>query len=98
MRSTCDELERKAMEQGMTQRLREILEDLPPEDAHAIIAFAQFLSERRHVERENDSKDELTEEEHTTILRVLNAVADLSAETGSPVSNRDHDRHIYGKD
>ena len=37
------------MEQGMTQRLREILEDLPPEDAHAIIAFAQFLSERRHV-------------------------------------------------
>jgi hypothetical protein len=98
MRLTCDELERKVMEQGMTQRLREILEDLPPEDVHAIIAFAQFLSERRHVERENDSKDELTEEEHTTILRVLNAVADLSAETGSPVSNRDHDRHIYGKD
>jgi len=97
-RLAYDELERKVMEQGMAQRLREVLEDLPAEDVHAIIAFAQFLSERRQVERETDSNDDLTEAEYATILHVLNAVADLSAETGSPVSNRDHDRFLYGKD
>ena len=35
------------MEQALEQRRRESLGDLPPEDVHAIVAFAQFLSERR---------------------------------------------------
>ena len=85
---------------ALVQRLREVLGDLPPEDVYAIIAFAQFLSERRQVAREAASKDELAEVEHTRILRVLDAVVALSseAETGPPVSNRDHDRHLYGKD
>ena len=86
------------MEQALEQRLREALGDLPPEDVYAIIAFAQFLSERHQAEREIGSKDELSEAEHTRILRVLDAVAALSAETGPPVSNRDHDRYLYGKD
>jgi hypothetical protein len=88
------------MEQAMVQRLREVLGDLPPEDVHAIIAFALFVSERRQAERETASKDKLTEAEHTKILRVLEAVAALSAEaeTGPPVSNRDHDRYLYGTD
>jgi hypothetical protein len=95
-----DEPERKVMDQAVAQRLREVLDDLPPEDVHAIIAFAQFLSKRRQVERETESKEELTEAEHTKILRELDAVAALSAEaeTGPPVSNRDHDRYLYGKD
>jgi hypothetical protein len=95
-----DEQGRKVMEQPLVQRLREVLGDLPPEDVYAIIAFAQFLSERRQVERETTSKDELAEAEHTRVLRVLDAVAALSsaAETGSPVSNRDHDRYLYGTD
>ena len=88
------------MEQAIVQRFREVLDDLPPEDVHAIFAFAQFLSERRRVERETESKGELTEAEHTKILRALDAVAALSAEaeTDPPVSNRDHDRYLYGKD
>ena len=88
------------MEQALVQRLREVLGDLPPEDVYAIIAFAQFLSERRQVVREAASKDELAEVEHTRVLRVLDAVVALSseAETGPPVSNRDHDRDLYGKD
>jgi hypothetical protein len=40
---------------------------------YAIIAFAQFLPERRQVAREAASKDELAEVEHTRILRVLDA-------------------------
>ena len=88
------------MEQAIAQRLREVLDDLQPEDVHAIFAFAQFLSERRRVERETESKGELTEAEHTKILRALDAVAALSAEaeTDPPVSNRDHDHYLYGKD
>jgi hypothetical protein len=67
---------------------------------YAIIAFAQFLSECRQVAREAASKDELAEVDHTRILRVLDAVVALSseAEAGPPVSNRDHDRYLYGKD
>ena len=40
------------MEQALEQRLREVLGDLPPEDVYAIVAFAQFLLDRRQVERE----------------------------------------------
>lgn len=86
------------MEQALEQRLREVLDDLPPEDVYAIVAFAQFLSERRQVERETGSKDALSEKEHTRILRVLDTVAALSADTGPTVSNRDHDHYLYGKD
>jgi hypothetical protein len=86
------------MEQALEQRLRDALGDLSPEDVYAIIAFAQFLSERRQAEREIGSKDELSETEHTRILHILDAVAALSAATGPPVSNRDHDHYLYGKD
>ena len=86
------------MEQALEQRLRDALSDLPPEDVYAIIAFAQFLSERHQAERKIGSKDELSEAEHIRILGVLDAVAALSAETGPPVSNRDHDHYLYGKD
>jgi hypothetical protein len=86
------------MEQALGQRLREVLADLRPEDVYAIIAFAHFLSDRRQVERETLSRCQLSEAEHTGILRVLDGVAALSAETGPPVSNRDHDRYFYGKD
>ena len=80
------------MEQALVQRLREVLGDLPPEDVYAIIAFAQFLSERRQVEREAVSKDELAEVEHTRILRVLDAVAALSSEdeTGPEIESNLH--------
>lgn len=53
------------MEQALAQRLREVLRDLPPEDVYAIIAFAQFLLERRQGEKETTSQDELSEAEHT---------------------------------
>ena len=39
---------------------------------------------------------EISEAEHTRILRTLDDVAALSLETGPSVSNRDHDRALYG--
>lgn len=79
------------MEKALEQRLREVLGDLPPADVYAIIAFAQFLSERSQGARETGPQDELSEAEHARILRELDAVAALSSETGPTVSNRDHD-------
>lgn len=84
------------MEQTLEQRLREALAELPPEDAHAVVAFAQFLRNRREAGKGNGAEGALSEEEHARILRELDAVAALSAETGPPVSNRDHDRYLYG--
>lgn len=80
----------------LEQRLREVLVDLPSEDVHAIVAFAQFLFERRQAEQRVGNEAELTDTEHARILRVLDDVVALSAETGPPVSNREHDHYLYG--
>ncbi|MBI3302223.1 MAG: hypothetical protein HYZ72_09150 [Deltaproteobacteria bacterium] len=86
------------MEQTFEQRLREVLAGLPSEDIHAIVAFAQFLYDRRQAEKGSSRAKELSDAEHARILNVLDAVAALSEETGPPVSNRDHDRYLYGED
>jgi hypothetical protein len=39
---------------------------------------------------------EVSDAEHARILRTLSAVAALSLEAGPSVSNRDHDRYLYG--
>ncbi len=39
---------------------------------------------------------EIPDAEHARILRRLDSVAELSLETGPSVSNRDHDRYLYG--
>lgn len=39
---------------------------------------------------------EVSGAEHARILRTLRAVAALSLEAGSSISNRDHDRYLYG--
>ena len=39
---------------------------------------------------------EVSEAEHARILRTLGAVAALSLEAGPSVSNRGHDRYLYG--
>lgn len=84
------------MKPTLEQRLQEVLAELPPEDVHAVVAFVQFLWDRRQAEKVSSAEGELSEAEHARILRVLDAVAALSAETGPPVSNRDHDRYLYG--
>ena len=39
---------------------------------------------------------EISEAEHARILSALEAVSALSLEKGPPVTNRDHDRYLYG--
>jgi len=39
---------------------------------------------------------EISEAEHARILRTLDSVAALSLEKGPRVTNRDHDRYLYG--
>jgi hypothetical protein len=84
------------MEQPLEQQLRAALEELPSEDIHAVIAFALFLQSRCLGNEKAKTETELSEAEYARILRVLDAVSVLSAETGPPVSNRNHDRYLYG--
>jgi len=87
------------MEPTVEQRLREALTEFAPEDVQTIVAFAKFLRDRRQAgEPPFETETELSDTEHTRILQVLDAVAALSAETGPPVSNREHDHYLYGRD
>jgi hypothetical protein len=52
---------------------------------------------RQHRGLKSAKEAEISKAEHARILRVLNGVAALSVETGPPVSNRDHDRYLYGR-
>ena len=47
-------------------------------------------------DQKNRIEVETSEAEHARILRTLGAVVALSLETGPSVSNRDHDRYLYG--
>jgi hypothetical protein len=83
------------MIENLEQRLRTVLSDLPPEDVHAVAAFADFLTQRRHTRRTNRDL-QLAEPEHAHILAALDEVASMTMEQGPPVSNRDHDKFLYG--
>jgi hypothetical protein len=84
------------MEQVLERQLHEVLAELSPEDIRAVVAFAQFLRDRYRAKEGDKIDAELSEVEHARVLSELEAVAALSAETGPPVSNRDHDRYLYG--
>lgn len=83
------------MSQSLEERLSEVLPDLRAEDVHAVASFAEFLAGRRCSQGGHGNR-QLSHEEHAQMLAALNAVALLSLEEGPPVSNRDHDRYLYG--
>lgn len=56
--------------------------------------WAGALAKRRGLKTQMEA--EISEPEHARILGVLNGVSALSLEKGPPVSNRDHDRYLYG--
>jgi len=53
-------------------------------------------SARKDRDLKTRIEGEISEAEHARILRTLRAVAALSSEAGPSVSNRDHDRYLYG--
>lgn len=83
------------MIENLEQRLQTVLSDFPPEDVHAVAAFADFLTQRRHARRGKDQR-QLGEAEHHQIVAALDGVAAMTVQEGPPVSNRDHDNHLYG--
>jgi len=83
------------MIENLERRLQTLLSDFPPEDVHAVAAFADFLTQRRHSRRTNHER-QLAEPEHAQIVAALDSVAAMTAEQGPAVSNRDHDRYLYG--
>ena len=83
------------MVENLEQRLRTVLSELPPEDVHAVAAFADFLTQRQRTRHANRNL-QLAEREHADIVAALDEVAAMTPEHGPPVSNRDHDKYLYG--
>jgi hypothetical protein len=82
------------MSETMKERLDEALSEMPSEDVHTLVAFAEFLAQRRCGP--DGGAEQLSEEQHARILTALDGVAALSIEEGPSVSNRDHDQCLYG--
>ena len=83
------------MTDTLEDRLRDVLPNMSAEDVHAVASFAEFLRKRRQNAGTNCDR-QLTDDEHGRIVAALEDVARLSMERGPPVSNRDHDKYLYG--
>jgi len=77
------------------QEIRKALRELPPEDVESVVTLVNSLCQKRAAAMVS-AEVQLSDQEHGRILSVLDAVAHLSLEQGPAVSNRDHDRDLYG--
>ncbi len=82
------------MVKTLEKRLRDALSGMPSDDVHAVVAFAEFLTQRRRIA--GSEVEPLSDEEHARILSAMDGVAALSMVDGPPVSNREHDQYLYG--
>ena len=62
--------------------------DIPPGKVRLVILFPEDIRQ--------ETPRELSPEEKSRIITILDQVADLSSKEGPPISNRDHDRYLYG--
>ena len=83
------------MKRTPEQEIRKALRELPPEDVESVVTLVNSLCQKR-ADAMVSAEAQISDEEHGRILRVLDAVADLSLKHGPAVSNRDHDRDLYG--
>ncbi|MFI5224671.1 MAG: hypothetical protein ACHQX3_10630 [Nitrospirales bacterium] len=83
------------MKRTPEQEIRKALRELPPEDVESVLTLVNSLCQKRAAAMVS-AEAQLSDEEHRRILSVLDAVADLSLKQGPAVSNRDHDRDLYG--
>jgi hypothetical protein len=79
---------------GAEERLRAALTRLGSHEQKEVLDFAEFLAQRR--EENTVAVEHLSDEEHRRMIAALDRVVALSQETGSPVSNRNHDIDLYG--
>jgi hypothetical protein len=78
------------------QEIRKVLNDFAPEDVEAVVSFVKSICQKRAL-GSRPAGAEMSEAEHTRICSVLDSVTALSMETGPSVSNRDHDKYLYGR-
>jgi|GEM_PF-667739 len=62
--------------------------DIPMGEVRVVILFPE--------EHQKDFPEKLLPEERRRIIATLDKVAELSLKEGPPVSNREHDRYLYG--
>jgi len=77
------------------QEIRKALSDLSAKDVEAVVNLVNSLCQKRRAAMVS-AETEMSSAEHARISSVLDEVAPLSLEKGPAVSNRDHDRYLYG--
>ena len=89
----------KAWKRPLSSDFERSLGDLPPPKMSMRLSpLSNFCLSIVRVREQRDRKLSFLKAEHARMLRVLDAVVALSSATGPAVSNRDHDRYLYGKD
>ena len=83
------------MKRTPEQEIRKALRKLPPEDVESVVTLVNSLCQKRAAAMVS-AESQISDEVHGRILSVLDAVADLSLKHGPAVSNRDHDRDLFG--
>lgn len=78
------------------QEIRKVLNDFAPDDVEAVVSLVKSICQKRALETDAPAI-QLSDTENARICAVLDAVAALSMETGPAVSNRDHDKYLYGR-
>ena len=78
------------------QEIRKVLNDFSAEDVESVVALVKSICQKRALEA-RPAELELSDAEHARICSVLDSVAGLSLEKGPAVSNRDHDKYLYGR-
>jgi hypothetical protein len=78
------------------QEIRQVLKEFSPEDVDAVVALVKSICQKRAL-KTRPAELTLTETEHTRICNALDSVTALSLEEGAAVSNRDHDKYLYGR-
>lgn len=77
------------------QEIRKALSDLPAEDVEAVVTLVNSLCQKCRASMVS-AAIEMSSTEHARLLSALDQVAVLSLEKGPAVSNRDHERYLYG--
>ena len=83
------------MKRTPEKEIRKALRDLPAEDVESVVTLVNSLCQKR-TSAMASTEAEMSDAEHVRILSTLDAVAALSLEKGPVVSNREHDRDLYG--
>jgi hypothetical protein len=82
------------------QRLLETFHRLSPQKQQNILDFSEFLLAQENLAADTETAEAaetLEEENHQRLMTHVHEIIREAKTDGPPVSNRDHDKHLYGQ-